>query len=612
MIEDILETITNEEIEYAEKILLPEGQNFDEEERRKIIRELNSCCVEACPGSGKTTVLIAKLIILANRMPLKNNKGICVLTHTNVAIEEIKRKLGAKSDVLFKYPNYFGTLQSFIDKYLAIPCYKEKFKRNIKIIDDAYVDAIYNKTKFRGTLYATFMRFKVEPKSIKYNFKTEEYSFGNEKVNKEHKEFYLLNGRLENNYIRFSEAIQLGSIYLEKYTELKELFSERFCLVMVDEMQDTTEEAYNILENLFNKEKMSVQYIGDSNQNIFQGVENWVKEPIFPITESKRYGQVLADFLCHIRKNRTKESPLLKGNIGSTTHKPHLIFFEEEEGEIDKKVINQFIKIIKEKELNKTIEGEKRPTFKVIGNIGKENTKRTLPFYYKEYLGSSDDERANFGYLAGKELKKVSKNKEIINLVIKNIVAFFELKKINKEIKNKSSFYEYLGLKESLFTFKEIIYEFLKNENAVVLSSKLFEHLKKAELLEDVHRSEFIDNFKAPNNTKVTNNNLYEKDDITVEIATVHSVKGETHTATLYLETFNRCYDVEKISDYIFKKKKPNQQIRSKPRQLNITYVGFSRPTDLLCIAIRKSEKIKELLEDNKDYIDETYEISYV
>lgn len=613
MIKDILEPITNEEIEYAEKILLLEGQSFDEDERRKIIRELKSCCVEACPGSGKTTVLIAKLIILANRMPLKNNKGICVLTHTNVAIEEIKKKLGAKSDVLFKYPNYFGTLQSFIDKYLAIPCYKEKYKRNIEMIDDAYVDAIYSKIKYWGTLYATFMRYKVESKSITYNFKTEEYSFGIEKVNKEHKELHRLNNRLENNYIRFSEAIQLGAIYLEKYPKLKELFSERFCLVMVDEMQDTTEEAYDILENLFDKEKMSVQYIGDSNQNIFQGVDTWAKQPIFHITESKRYGQVLADFLCHIRKDRTKESPLLKGNSDSSTHKPHLIFFEEDDDEAGEKILNEFIKIIKKKKLNKTIKGKKIPTFKAIGRIGMKKEKRTLPFYYKEYLGSNDEEKTNFGYLAGKELKKVSKNKEIMNLVIKNTIAFFKLKNINTEIKNKSCFYEYLEVKESQIKFKEITYKYLKDEKTEAFSIKLFEYLKEAELLKEVHRREFISNFKSPSNTEFTKNNIYEKDGITVEIATVHSVKGETHTATLYLETYyKKSYDIESISEYIFKKKKPNKQVSSKPKQMNVAYVGFSRPTDLLCIAVRKSEKIKQLLEDNKDYIDETYEISYV
>lgn len=57
-------------------------------------------------------------------------------THTNVAINEIINKLGEKSDILFKYPNYFGTIQSFVDKYLTIPYFKRQMGDNVKSIDD--------------------------------------------------------------------------------------------------------------------------------------------------------------------------------------------------------------------------------------------------------------------------------------------------------------------------------------------------------------------------------------------------------------------------------------------------------------------------------------------
>ncbi len=187
-----------------------------------------------------------------------------------------------------------------------------------------------------------------------------------------------------------------------------------------------------------------------------------------------------------------------------------------------------------------------------------------------------------------------------------------ELNNINNEIRNKSCFYEYLEIKESLIRFKEIIYDYLKNENKEVFPGKLFEWLKNVELLNESHRDAFIENFKTPSNTEIIKNNLYEKDGVTVEIATVHSVKGETHTATLYLETYRYSYDIESISEYMFKKKKPNKQVSSKPKQMNVTYVGFSRPTDLLCIAMRNSEKIKELIEKNKEYVEQTYEVSYV
>lgn len=129
--------VTKEDIEYAEKILFGKCNIFDEEERMPIIENFReSFDVNACPGSGKTTVLLAKLIILSRKMPLKDGWGVCVLTHTNVAINEIINKLGEKSDILFKYPNYFGTIQSFVDKYLTIPYFKRQMGDNVKSIDD--------------------------------------------------------------------------------------------------------------------------------------------------------------------------------------------------------------------------------------------------------------------------------------------------------------------------------------------------------------------------------------------------------------------------------------------------------------------------------------------
>src|SRR5665811_11286 len=113
------EFATNEEIKYASSILI-DNEEFDTE-KINIIKCNESIDVKACPGSGKTTTLLAKLIILANQMPFEDNKGICVLTHTNVAINEIKEKLGIKAELLFRYPNHFGTIQSFVDKFLAIP-----------------------------------------------------------------------------------------------------------------------------------------------------------------------------------------------------------------------------------------------------------------------------------------------------------------------------------------------------------------------------------------------------------------------------------------------------------------------------------------------------------
>lgn len=70
--------ISNQDIEMVESLLLPEGAHFTEDARR-VIHCWESNDVAACPGSGKTTVLLAKLKLLADRMPFANGSGLCVL-----------------------------------------------------------------------------------------------------------------------------------------------------------------------------------------------------------------------------------------------------------------------------------------------------------------------------------------------------------------------------------------------------------------------------------------------------------------------------------------------------------------------------------------------------
>ena len=74
---------TDEQIIIAHDILLKGKKAFDAQ-RIDVIKEDRSCYVQACPGSGKTTALLAKLIILANKMPLPDGQGICVWNNSDL------------------------------------------------------------------------------------------------------------------------------------------------------------------------------------------------------------------------------------------------------------------------------------------------------------------------------------------------------------------------------------------------------------------------------------------------------------------------------------------------------------------------------------------------
>lgn len=120
----------------AELVKIARDLNFDDDERRNALLESGSRDFNAVPGSGKTSLLAAKLMLLAKKWP-HTRRGICILSHTNVARDEIARRLadtpeGAK---LLSYPHFIGTIHSFVNQFFAIPMLRSMGKK-IDVIDD--------------------------------------------------------------------------------------------------------------------------------------------------------------------------------------------------------------------------------------------------------------------------------------------------------------------------------------------------------------------------------------------------------------------------------------------------------------------------------------------
>src|SRR5690625_6006850 len=59
------------------------------EEQKKFIHFLDSAVIEAGPGSGKTTALAAKVALLLKKIEEEGSlEGVCVITHTNAAVNK--------------------------------------------------------------------------------------------------------------------------------------------------------------------------------------------------------------------------------------------------------------------------------------------------------------------------------------------------------------------------------------------------------------------------------------------------------------------------------------------------------------------------------------------
>lgn len=351
---DILE-IDNKELEIVESILLAKGCHFAND-AKNVIRCWESVDVAACPGSGKTTVLLAKLKLLADRMPFQNGSGVCVLSHTNVAVNEIKTKLSDYADILMSYPNYVGTIQSFIDQFVTKPYLKQKTDIGIQVVENSvYAQHLYKllwKDKSKNSPYQKLRYF------IKYNVKNGSGQYDNEVSYMEN--LYQKNGALYvskqkkplagadapsakqyeaavqelltlEGLIRHNDAYQYAvESVRELSTEYTDLFCRRFQYVFIDEYQDCNQMQRDALDKLFNQNKCCVFHIGDSDQAIYNSdnseIEDWKPSAsCLSMVSSNRYGQEIADVLTNLRTDKK----VINASSGKTGYIPTVIIFDD-------------------------------------------------------------------------------------------------------------------------------------------------------------------------------------------------------------------------------------------------------------------------------------------
>ncbi|HCA5311605.1 TPA: hypothetical protein MW274_003714, partial [Acinetobacter baumannii] len=111
-------------------------------------------------------------------------------------------------------------------------------------------------------------------------------------------------------------------------------------------------------------------------------------------------------------------------------------------------------------------------------------------------------------------------------------------------------------------------------------------------------------NFKIPSIGNETEKFSFVIDDskIDIGISTIHKAKGETHTATLVLETYRNGYDINQLLPLLKGDKCKGHVVKKK-----LLYVGMTRPTHLLCLALHKSyeKKSKNIVTLNEDDLEQ-------
>lgn len=636
--------IKNRDIEIAERILLPVGCHFDEE-RRNFIQNLNSCDLLAVPGSGKTTALQAKLFCLSQQLPFDKKQGILVLSHTNNAVDEIKIKLRSECSLLFEAPNFIGTVQEFVDTFLAIPYYEMTYKKKVCTIDanayeheiNYYVGKSKSKPvyclKQKGYDYCS-ARFYLNDDGEKSVSKKEypqikewECKQNEEKYHKELDVFIesTKNEVCANGILHYDDCYFLAKCYIHFFPVVKNILRMRFRYIFIDECQDLEKYQLDLLDSIFDSPQCSIQRIGDKNQSIYNYTkyndsEKWSTRNVLTLRNSLRLTKTLANVVDPFTVDRAEDG---NGNpqfvvIGKRQLKgndipPHLILFDENTKDY---ILPLFNRLINKYDLRDTTEGRKYG-FHIIGwavrNEQKSHKLRLADIFPSSIMtinrGTDSYETLSDFITFGPKTGGIADCKRVIIEVLIHILRMAKVKSPDSRYYTMSAMEAAIESSNicciddyRLFTHKASVLLYKKQyDDCYCLVKNCVEHRFSKVFKFDVS-SGVIKNFVGDSYAYRQKGNVNAYPDIV--ISSVHSIKGQTHCATLYVETSYYGYE----SEHLIKEKRkatktkdavmyPNplfQEIPEYKRNTEIAtmrmmYVGFSRPTHMLCYAVHRS-----------------------
>lgn len=637
-----LPEIDDEDIEWVCRALkLPptafSGKKGDDP-RLDIIRSLGSLDVEACPGSGKTTLLVAKLAILARHWT-ERRRGICVLSHTNVARREIETKLGSTPEGmrLLAYPHFVGTIHGFVNEFLAIPWLRSKPYSIKAIDDDICLRRRWSKLPWRTR--SALDSNKHTEKVLR--MAATDFSVGDVRWAKggtlgtdtqTYREIQrACRECCEEGYFCHDEMFLWATELLDRTPPIRAALRERFPLLFIDEVQDTKENQSALLFRLFMEGGSPVirQRFGDSNQAIYQDssqTERGASTDPFPdavlkrdIPHSHRFGQQIADLADPLGVTPQKLVGLgpRRDAIRAETESKHAVFLfgDQTIGHVLPTYAAYLIELFSEHEL-------RDGTFTAVGArhtpAEDNNVPRYVAHYWSEYdheLTASQSRPKTFlqYVVAGRALARSSgEAHHAVERIADGVLQLAAIMNPNTEFSLRTRRHRYVrellsGQPNQHRNYVEIVSALANGPCDCILrnwSAAWAPRVKAAAVAvsgttndsDEVTaflfgQPETTDSTLPPSPTMHDNVFRYppQATKVEVRVGSIHSVKGETHTATLVLDTFYIKHHLTMLKPWLIGKKSgggsENETLLSRLRQ---HYVAMTRPSHLVCLAMRE------------------------
>ncbi len=196
--------------------------------------------VIAGPGAGKTHGMVDEII--AALLDLKPNRHMAVVTYTNSATNNIKKRLGERIQIP---PNVFiGTTHSFLNRYIVIP----------------YSGLIHKEVNEE----LHFIQCGMDD-ILKRMFDKEEQDLDFKQKN--YRKRVLTESMHKKGFITFDQTLNLAEKCFANDT-VRYLVSNRLQHLFVDEFQDSDNKMFGIIEQLRKQKRTIIYCVGDPEQYI--------------------------------------------------------------------------------------------------------------------------------------------------------------------------------------------------------------------------------------------------------------------------------------------------------------------------------------------------------
>jgi hypothetical protein len=429
---------------------------------------------------------------------------------------------------------------------------------------------------------------------------------------------------------RHDDLFAVAQKFLAIHSGVTEIVRSRFPAVFIDEMQDTSELQNAVIGQVFPTSLNVIrQRFGDPNQAIYDFGGPATSDP-FPsgiirsIPNSKRFGPFVAEIakpfaVCPPEPALIGDGPHARPEfeaVGAAAIKNTVFVFEQDSA---LEVLPAFARLVLTTFPDAVIRSGSFVA-RALGRVGKDNPDagaETRPRYLGDYWPGFEPSvqsepwprlLSDYFHLAQRKRSLTDDCSEAVQLVARGLCELVD-RADTKVIRHRTRGASWLRIalendRDASRRLQELIW------NSCVLLQPITQHdwayLQPAiravlapiindrwtpEAEEFVQwSSSFLGEHAGAGDSALARPNRFKYSDggreLEIEVGTIHGAKGQTHTATLVLETFYRMRDLSAfLPSLLGRGRRPSS--KEGLDRMRLLFTAVTRPSHLLCLALR-------------------------